>query len=122
MIHQQGLLVLRSHSRGAQEANNFINKVSFLIQRNHLLHVQIVANEDTIKEHAKTKVGLEVTSKAAKTYILANYFRFFVCVYFFQFPELYIGITRQVLFILWYFRNLKCNGLFILTRFFVFLN
>jgi hypothetical protein len=49
--------VVQSHSRGAQEAND-VDKVSFVIQTNHLFHVQIVANEDTIKEHAKAnKLG-----------------------------------------------------------------
>ncbi len=41
---QQGLLLSKSHSRGAQEANNLpTSKVSFLILTNHLLLVQIVA-------------------------------------------------------------------------------
>jgi hypothetical protein len=49
--------VEKSHSRGTQEANNFVDKVSFLIQTNYLFHVQIAANEDTIEEHARTKLG-----------------------------------------------------------------
>ena len=48
--------------------------------------------------------------RVPKTYILAKYFHFsHAYVYFFHFPEIYFGITLEVLFILWYFRNLKFN-------------